>query len=73
MVAVAIGYAAAHALLTNDLPESMPLRERLLDARACLMSVRELAREALRAGSQASRDAERELIAEYHRRGGRSS
>ena len=73
MVSIAVGCAAAHVLLTRDLPESMPLRDRLLDARALLMSIRARAREAMQAGSQASRDSEQELLTEYHRRSGRIS
>lgn len=74
IVTAAIGYAVARALLERELPESIPapVRDRLLGARTRLTRARDLAREAIEAGTRASIDAERELMAEYHRRSGRT-
>ncbi len=74
LAAAAAGYTVASVLLERELPQSIPepMRARLTEARARLVRARGLVREALQAASQATRDAERELMADYRRRSGRS-
>ena len=72
-LAAGAGYAAARALMEHELPERVPppLRARLDRARTRLWHARARVREVLAAAHQASDDAARDLLADYHHRAGR--
>lgn len=73
-IAVAAGYAAAQALLDRELPADTPppVRKSLEQARGHLQRAREQARQIFAAARHASDEAARDLMADYHRRAGRT-